>query len=80
MVLCDSFNIPIVFLVDVPGFLIGVEGDLYGTVREVELLDWVREQWKFAGIEALKFQMRRDIAYAVERAATLSSRPIAKIA
>jgi acetyl-CoA carboxylase carboxyltransferase component len=27
MVLCDSFNIPLVFLVDVPGFLIGVEGE-----------------------------------------------------
>ena len=26
MVLCDSFNIPIVMLVDVPGFLIGVDG------------------------------------------------------
>jgi acetyl-CoA carboxylase carboxyltransferase component len=30
MVLCDSFNIPLVFLVDVPGFLIGVEGELRG--------------------------------------------------
>ncbi len=27
MVLCDSFNIPIVFLVDQPGFLIGLEGE-----------------------------------------------------
>ncbi|MGZ8154620.1 MAG: acyl-CoA carboxylase subunit beta [Burkholderiales bacterium] len=27
LVLCDSFNIPVVFLVDVPGFLIGVEGE-----------------------------------------------------
>ena len=27
MVLCDSFNIPIVMLVDVPGFLIGVDGE-----------------------------------------------------
>ncbi len=27
LVLCDSFNIPIVFLVDQPGFLIGVEGE-----------------------------------------------------
>ncbi|HXF67912.1 MAG TPA: carboxyl transferase domain-containing protein [Burkholderiales bacterium] len=30
MVLCDSFNIPLVFLVDVPGFLIGVEGEQRG--------------------------------------------------
>jgi acetyl-CoA carboxylase carboxyltransferase component len=27
IVFCDSFNIPIVMLVDVPGFLIGVEGE-----------------------------------------------------
>lgn len=27
VVLCDSFNIPIVFLVDQPGFLIGIEGE-----------------------------------------------------
>ncbi|ALG74353.1 methylmalonyl-CoA carboxyltransferase [Azospirillum thiophilum] len=27
LVLCDSFNLPIVFLVDQPGFLIGVEGE-----------------------------------------------------
>lgn len=27
LVLCDSFNIPIVILVDTPGFLIGVEGE-----------------------------------------------------
>src|SRR5690606_22557524 len=27
LVLCDSFNIPIVYLVDQPGFLIGLEGE-----------------------------------------------------
>ncbi|TDN59135.1 carboxyl transferase domain-containing protein [Paraburkholderia sp. BL10I2N1] len=27
LVLCDSFNIPIVFLVDTPGFLVGSEGE-----------------------------------------------------
>ncbi|MGE0316018.1 MAG: acyl-CoA carboxylase subunit beta [Lautropia sp.] len=27
LVLCDSFNVPIVFLVDQPGFLIGIEGE-----------------------------------------------------
>ncbi len=27
LVLCDSFNLPIVFLVDQPGFLIGVDGE-----------------------------------------------------
>ena len=28
IVLCDSYNIPIVFLVDQPGFLIGLEGEM----------------------------------------------------
>lgn len=27
LVLCDSFNIPLIFLVDQPGFLIGIEGE-----------------------------------------------------
>ncbi len=27
LVMCDSFNIPIVFMVDQPGFLVGVEGE-----------------------------------------------------
>lgn len=30
LVLCDSFNIPVVFLVDQPGFLIGLEGEIRG--------------------------------------------------
>ena len=39
MVQCDSFNIPIVFLVDVPGFLIGVEGELRGMPGKV--INWM---------------------------------------
>ncbi len=39
MVLCDSFNIPIVFLVDVPGFLIGVEGEIRGMPGKV--INWM---------------------------------------
>ena len=39
MVLCDSFNIPIVFMVDVPGFLIGVEGELRGMPGKV--INWM---------------------------------------
>lgn len=30
MVLCDSFNLPLVFMTDQPGFLIGLEGELRG--------------------------------------------------
>ena len=39
MVLCDSFNIPIVFLVDVPGFLIGVEGEVRGMPGKI--INWM---------------------------------------
>jgi len=39
MVLCDSFNIPLVFLVDVPGFLIGLEGEMRGMPGKV--INWM---------------------------------------
>lgn len=39
MVLCDSFNVPLVFLVDVPGFLIGVEGEKRGMPGKV--INWM---------------------------------------
>jgi acetyl-CoA carboxylase carboxyltransferase component len=32
--LCDTFHIPIVFLVDVPGFMVGKDAELAGTLRE----------------------------------------------
>ncbi|MGB7158651.1 MAG: riboflavin biosynthesis protein RibF [Tepidisphaeraceae bacterium] len=64
----------------VEAHLIGFDGDLYGRAIEVELVDWVREQWKFANVDALKAQMRRDIAYAQERANAPSHQPIAKMA
>jgi acetyl-CoA carboxylase carboxyltransferase component len=34
MVLCDSFNIPLVLLVDQPGFLIGLEGEQKGVTGQ----------------------------------------------
>jgi riboflavin kinase/FMN adenylyltransferase len=45
----------------VEAFLIGYTGDLYGRTLRVELVDWVREQWKLPGIEALKAQIGRDV-------------------
>jgi acetyl-CoA carboxylase carboxyltransferase component len=38
-VLCDSFNIPIVMLVDQPGFLIGMEGEQKGVTGKV--MNWL---------------------------------------
>ena len=32
--LCDTFHIPIIFLVDVPGFMVGKDAELAGTLRE----------------------------------------------
>ncbi len=39
MVLCDSFNVPIVFLVDQPGFLIGLEGERRGAPGRI--INWM---------------------------------------
>jgi acetyl-CoA carboxylase carboxyltransferase component len=32
--LCDTFHIPLIFLVDVPGFMVGKDAELAGTLRE----------------------------------------------
>ena len=32
--LCDTFHIPLVFLVDVPGFMVGTQAEAAGTLRE----------------------------------------------
>jgi riboflavin kinase/FMN adenylyltransferase len=64
----------------VEAHLINFDGDLYGQTLEVELTDWIREQSKFTSIDALKAQMQRDIAYAVERSNSSVGQPIAKIA
>lgn len=39
LVFCDSFNIPIVFLVDQPGFLIGLEGEKRGAPGRI--MNWL---------------------------------------
>lgn len=39
LVLCDSFNIPIIFLVDQPGFLIGVDGERRGAPGRI--MNWM---------------------------------------
>lgn len=39
IVLCDSFNIPLVFMVDQPGFLIGKSGERQGVVGKV--MNWM---------------------------------------
>ena len=39
MVLCDSFNIPLVLLVDVPGFLVGIDGERLGVPGRI--INWM---------------------------------------
>lgn len=39
LVLCDSFNLPIVILVDQPGFLIGLEGEMRGAPGKI--INWM---------------------------------------
>jgi riboflavin kinase/FMN adenylyltransferase len=51
----------------VEAHLLDFDDDLYGRHLRVEITDWVRGQWKFNGLEALKQQMARDIAYCAER-------------
>lgn len=62
----------------VEAHLIGCDADLYGQVLRVELIDWLRGQKKFAGVDALKAQMRRDVADAIERQSIDPARPVAR--
>jgi len=41
--------------------LVGFSGDLYGQTLSIDLLDWLREQRKYASLEALKTQIALDI-------------------
>jgi len=45
----------------VEAHLVEFDGDLYGKTIQVELVDWLREQRKFNGLEALKAQLGEDI-------------------
>jgi riboflavin kinase/FMN adenylyltransferase len=47
--------------------LIGFEGDLYGRKISVDVIDWIRDQRKFDGLESLKRQLARDIGESKER-------------
>jgi riboflavin kinase/FMN adenylyltransferase len=45
--------------------LINFAANLYGQTLRVEILDWLRDQRKFTGIDALKLQLNKDIQSAV---------------
>ena len=62
----------------IEGHIVGFNGDLYGRTITFELVDWLREQWKLSGLDALKTQIARDIEQIVRRVEEVDpARPIA---
>ena len=59
----------------VEAHLIGYDGDLYGRAIDVELVDWVREQWKFTAVDALKAQIARDIREVISHSSLVIGSP-----
>jgi riboflavin kinase/FMN adenylyltransferase len=53
--------------------LLDFAGDLYGQILRVEVIDWLREQWKLPGLDALKRQIATDVAEIRHRVATYGS-------
>jgi riboflavin kinase/FMN adenylyltransferase len=45
----------------IEAFVLEFSGDLYGKTLQVEVLDWVREQWKLPNAEALRLQIEKDV-------------------
>ena len=61
-VLCDSFNIPIVMLVDQPGFLIGLEGEQKGVTGKV--MNWLNAM-TLVTVPKISVVMRKSYGLAV---------------
>ena len=59
--------------------LVGFSGDLYGRTVTIELLDWVREQWRFPSVDALKARLATDIAHVAARASLDVAVPITSV-
>lgn len=62
LVMCDSFNIPIVFMVDQPGFLIGVEGERKGAIGRV--MNWMNAL-SLVTVPKISVVMRKSYGQAV---------------
>lgn len=61
-VLCDSFNIPVVMLVDQPGFLIGMEGEQKGVTGKV--MNWLNAM-TLVTVPKISVIMRKSYGLAV---------------
>ncbi len=55
--------------------IIGFAGDLYGRTVEVELLSFLRDEMKFASVDALRAQVERDIDTVRQMAAADGAAP-----
>lgn len=62
LVLCDSFNIPLVFMADQPGFLIGVEGERAGAIGRV--MNWMNAL-SLVTVPKISVAMRKSYGQAV---------------
>jgi acetyl-CoA carboxylase carboxyltransferase component len=62
IVLCDSFNIPLVFMVDQPGFLIGIEGERAGAIGRV--MNWMNAL-SLVTVPKISVNMRKSYGQAV---------------
>jgi riboflavin kinase / FMN adenylyltransferase len=56
----------------VEAHLIGFDGDLYGQVLQLELLERLRDETRFESADELVDQMRKDVQQAQAVAATVS--------
>jgi len=63
----------------VEAHLIGFSGDLYGQTINVEVIDWLRDQRKFAAVDKLKAQLARDINDAADLTRVRTIQPIAAL-
>src|SRR5207249_2354574 len=63
----------------VEAHLLDFTGDLYGRTIQLELLDWIRDQMRFPGIEKLKEQIARDVVQTSALRDRDPSRAIAKV-
>ena len=58
--------------------LIGFTGDLYHRPLRIELIDWLRDQVRFDGIDALKAQIELDLEVVQERVAFNPTRELGR--
>jgi riboflavin kinase / FMN adenylyltransferase len=64
----------------VEAHLIGYTGDLYGQSLQIELIDWIREQRKFADVDELKRAIESDITCVRLRSGLATAEPIGHLA